>query len=343
MHIGLVYNLRPENLERTDPKLEQFIEGDEWKTIKNIGNAIIGCGHTLTYLPIDSTIYHRLEKAKGEIDLLFNDSEGVSAGADREAHIPMICEILGIPYTGPSPLSAALILNKTRAKEIWQSHGIKTASWQIFSTGKESLSKNLNFPLLVKPNGEGSGIGIKSNSLVNNLGELGKAVNHVVTSYHQPALVEEYLAGREFTVSIVGNGKDLVVLPIIEINFASFPEGAPAIDTYEAKFVYGATGEVPMHDTEFCPAPLTKSLEKEIINLAKSAYLAIGCRDFGRLDIRLDSSGKPHVLEINHPPGLMSDPNESSFFTIAARVYGWDFTKTIGEILHTASSRLGLR
>ncbi|GAB4028018.1 MAG: hypothetical protein Fur0011_7200 [Candidatus Microgenomates bacterium] len=345
MRIAVVYNKRPENLDRTDPDLEKYIEGDEWKTIKAIGDAITANNHTVSYLPVDTNLYDNLKTQKKDIDLIFNLSEGISGIADREAHLPMLAELLGIPHTGPGPLTAALILNKYRAKQIWMASGVKTAESFLVTNSQDSLltSHNLTYPLLVKPNSDGSGIGIHAASIVTNKNQLKKSINHVLTNYHQPALVERYLPGREFTVAIVGNSPNLTVLPIIEINFAGLPKNAPAIDSYEAKFVYGATGVVPMHETEFCPAIISKELEKDIINLAKKAYLAIGCQDFGRLDIRLDKSGVPHVLEINHPPGLMSDPNESSFFTISARTYGWDFPTLIGNILNSAITRLKLK
>lgn len=343
MNIAIVYNERPSNLDRNDPSLEKLIEGDEWKTTKAIGDAATSIGHKCIYYKIDDDIYERLKADKSNIDLVFNLSEGVNDSKDREAHIPMICEILKIPYTGPSPLSAALILNKSRAKEIWRANKVTTAHSQLFTSSKDKLSKDLHFPLIVKPNGEGSGIGIKDSSVVKTKKEFDVVVNNIINNYHQPALVETYLSGREFTVAIVGNDNDLTVLPIIEINFAAFPKGSVPIDSYDAKFVYGATGMSDMHATEFCPAVINKRLETKIIDLSKAAYLAIGCRDFGRLDIRLDDHDEPYVLEINHPPGLMSDPEESSFFTISARTYGWDFATLIQNILNSAIKRLNLK
>ncbi|TXH06937.1 MAG: hypothetical protein E6R05_00940 [Candidatus Moraniibacteriota bacterium] len=345
MHICVVYNPRPENLDRTDPELEKHIEGDEWKTVKGIGDAISANGHSVTYLPVDANLYDNLKSEKAKIDLIFNISEGISGVADREAHLPMLAELLGIPHTGPGPLTAALILNKYRAKQIWMASGVKTAHSFLVTDPSNPLSipEDLTYPLLVKPNSDGSGIGIHSNSIVYDLTQLKKAIRHVLISYRQSALIESYLPGREFTVAIVGNAPHLTVLPIIEINFAGLPKNAPAIDSYEAKFVYGATGQVPMDKTEFCPAQLSPKLKNEIEELAKKAYTAIGCQDFGRLDIRLDSKDIPHVLEINHPPGLMSDPNESSFFTISARAHGWDFTTLINQILLSACTRLDIK
>lgn len=344
MRIAVVYNKRPENLGRTDPDLEKHIEGDEWKTIEAIGSAITANNHSVSYIPVDTNLYDNLKAQKKDIDLIFNLSEGIGGVADREAHLPMLAELLRIPHTGPGPLTAALILNKYRAKQIWMASGVKTAESFLVTNSEDSLptSHNLTYPLLVKPNSDGSGIGIHETSIVKNINDLKKAVKRILSEYHQSALVETYLPGREFTVAIVGNSPYLTVLPIIEINFAGLPSGAPAIDSYEAKFVYGATGMVPMHETEFCPAPLTPKLKKEIEDLSIAAYSSIGCLDFGRLDIRLDDKGHPHVLEINHPPGLMSDPNESSFFTISARTHGWDFPTLIGHILNSAITRLKL-
>lgn len=342
MKIGLVYNARPTGYDRSDPALEKHIEGDEWKTTEATSRAVERNGHSVEYFPIDDNIYARLRAAKPHLDLVFNLSEGISGGADREAHIPMLCEILGLPYTGPGPLSAALILDKSRAKEIWRANGVRTADSQLFISPTDKLVSSLTYPLIVKPSNEGSGIGIKSNSIVNTQQELRAAVKLITHEYRQPALVETYLSGREFTVALVGNGSSVVTLPIIEINFAGFPKDAPPIDSYEAKFIYGATGMVDMHGTEFCPAIVTTQLAKEINDLSRQAYLTIGCRDFGRVDIRLDAQGTPHVLEINHPPGIMSDEFEASFVVIAARQYGWTFEKLINQILSSAITRLGL-
>ena len=199
MNIALLYNARPEGLDRTDPRLERYIEGDEWKTIEAVGIAIERNGHKISYLKVDKDIYERLRANKHKLDLVFNLSEGVSGGSDREAQIPMICEILGIPHTGPTPLSAALILHKSRAKEIWRSYGVTTAKSQLFTSPSQKLQKSLQFPLIVKPTSEGSGIGIKSNSIVTNARELKSATSKIIKEYHQAALVETYLSGREFT------------------------------------------------------------------------------------------------------------------------------------------------
>ncbi|MEI8232477.1 MAG: D-alanine--D-alanine ligase [bacterium] len=342
MKIAIAYNKRPDGIDRNDPTLEKFIEGDEWKTIEAVGKALSESGHLVSYFPISSGIYEQLKQSKNDIDLLLNLSEGINPSADREAQIPMVAEILGIPHTGPGPLSSALILNKSRAKEIWKANGVRTAHWQLFQNENDHLDEKLLYPLIVKPNGEGSGIGIKSNSIVSSAQELKQVVSMIIHEYHQNALVEEYLPGREFTIGLIGNGDDITILPIIEINFDAFPSGTPRIDSYEAKFIYGATGLSEMTETEFCPARVTKSLEKELNKLALAAYQTIGCLDFGRVDLRLDNRGRVNVMEINHPPGLMSDPNESSFFTIASRAMGWDFTETINKIVESARVRLNL-
>lgn len=342
MNIALVYNARPEEYDRNDPRLEKHIEGDEWKTIEAVGQAIESHHHSVSYFKVDDLIYETLKSQKSKIDLIFNLAEGVSGGADREAQLPMIAEILGIPHTGPTPLSAALILDKSRAKEIWRANGVRTADSQLFTSPSTKLAKSLSYPLIVKPSNEGSGIGIKSNSIVKTEAELRAAVKHIFEEYRQGALVETYLPGREFTVALIGNGEDVKTLPIVEINFAAFPADAPPIDSYEAKFVYGVTGQSEMLETEFCPAIVTPKLGHAITTLATRAYQTIGCQDFGRVDIRLDAKGVPHVMEINHPPGLMSDPFESSFFVIAGRAAGLSFPALIGQILDAASTRLGL-
>ena len=160
MRIAIVYNARPEDIDRDDPKLEQFIEGDEWKTVEAVGKAIVANGHEVSYIKVDSDLYKNLSINKDKIDLIFNMSEGVPHLADREAQLPMLAEILQIPHTGPGPLSSALILNKYRAKQIWRSAGVATASSQLIAKTDTPIEVGMNFPLLVKPNGDGSGVGI---------------------------------------------------------------------------------------------------------------------------------------------------------------------------------------
>lgn len=339
MVIGFTYNLKPEKVDFTDPRAELWAEFDTPETIAAIEKAIKNNGFEVLKIEANEKAFEKLRQNRKKIDLVFNFAEAVSDSADREAHLPMFCEILKIPYSGPGPLSAALILNKARAKEIWDYYGVPTAPFQVFYSPHEDLDPGLKFPLIAKTNGEGSSKGIRNKSVVNNEKELYEVVRELMNDFHQPVLVEKFLSGREFTAAVLGNGDDLEVLPIAEANFKVLPSGVNKIDSYEAKWIWD-NPENPI-EAIICPAKINNELKNKIINLAKQVFITIGCRDWGRIDLRLDNQGNLYVLEINCPVGLLADPKENSKLPRCAREAGWSFDQLIGKIIKTALKRYG--
>ena len=194
-------------------------------------------------------------------------------------------DMLQIPYSGSDPLTLATCLDKARTKEILSYYNIPTASFLIVDELDQIKNLNLTFPLFVKPVWEGSSKGIFLSSFVTNKKELSEQVEKVLTEYSQPALIEEFLPGREFTVAILGNGNEAEVLPIVEIDYKDFPEGFIPIYSYEAKWILD-TKENPL-DVFSCPAKLTPDLETKIGQVALQAYKTLRCRDWSRIDIRL--------------------------------------------------------
>jgi D-alanine-D-alanine ligase len=266
-------------------------------------------------------------------------AEGVW-GDSRESHIPSILEMLRIPYTGSNPLTLAMCLNKARAKEILSYYGIPTARFIVARTSSLEIEKYLSFPMIVKPLLEGSSKGIKNDSIVRDVPSLRKKVASVLEEYSQPALVEEYLEGREFTVALIGNGSSLKALPIVEINYSALPEGVNPIYSYEAKWIFD-TPDAPL-DIFTCPAELTERLKTAIEAVSKDAFGALDVRDWCRIDVRLDSVGTPHIIELNPLPGILKDPKCNSCFPKAARAAGLTFTDMVNGVLDAARQRYGI-
>ncbi len=202
------------------------------------------------------------------------------------------------------------------------------------------MERYLKLPVIVKPLYEGSSKGITNDSLVFDPTAFGPKVASLVEDYAQPALIEEYIDGREFTVALLGNGADLKVLPIVEINYSSLPEGVNPIYSYEAKWILDRP-EKPL-DIFTCPAGLDSRLLSAIEAVATDAYRALDIKDWCRIDIRLDSSGLPHVLELNPLPGILMDPNCNSCFPKAARADGMTFSALVNSVIDAARKRYNI-
>jgi D-alanine-D-alanine ligase len=272
-------------------------------------------------------------------DIVFNFAEGL-IGVNRESHIPAMLEMLQIPYLGSDPLTLGICLDKSRAKEILTYHKIPNAKFLVADKIKDITKVNFGFPLIVKPISEGSSKGIFSSSLVKNTKELEDEVNRIVSSYNQPALIEEFLPGREFTVAVLGNGNDAQVLPIIEIRYDDFPKNVLPLYSYEAKWILDTKEN--KFDVFECPAKLNKNLELQIKDTVLRTYNILKCRDWSRIDVRLDKNNVPNIIEINPLPGIMPDPNENSSFPKAARAAGMDFNQLIQSALYSAAKRYNL-
>lgn len=327
--VGLLYNLGkydpPEEGEPPDIHAELDGEG----TIVGIAEALRWGGHEVVFIEGNEDAWDTLRRTR--IDIAFNICEGLR-GASRESHIPAMLEMLGIPYTGSNVLTLALALDKAMAKRIFQQANIPTARFTVFGPNDEVSSRGLRLPLFVKPAWEGSSIGVSPASLVRNEDELVRQVGYITNSYKQPALVEEYLEGREFTVGMIGNAT-LEMLPIREIRFDHCPAEHGPIYSYQYKSEWDKEEYFP------CPADIPAELAARIRAVAVSAFRALECRDVGRVDIRLDADGVPNVIEINPLPGLA--PGFSDLPQAAARG-GMSYNELINRILDAAVERCGL-
>ena len=337
MKIALAFNLRPEPPGRGHLVDERTCEFDTLHTVNTIASILADLGHSVELVEANSEA-PVLFKNKNP-DFVFNIAEGIQ-GADREAQVPALLELMGIPYTGPGPWCAATTLDKRRTKETLQHFGIPTPGYAFVESSADVRGWK-SFPAIVKPAREGSSKGIWQRNVVTSSGELKRRIDELLLRYMQPVIVEEFIAGRELTVGMLGNNPRLI-LPIAEIVFRGLGPGAWPIDSYEAKWIWNGNGTFKAPELR-CPARLGRRLESRVRNTALAAFEALDCRDLARLDMRLDRSGTPHVLEVNALPGLIADETEESRFPMMARIHGLSYRDLIGTILMTAVSRHGVK
>jgi D-alanine-D-alanine ligase len=316
---------------------ERFAEWDDIHTVRAVEQALAS-RHRVTLVNADLDAFAAFRRLRGQIDLVFNIAEGLH-GASREGQIPALLDMLEIPYTGSEPLTLGLCLDKQRTKEILSYHGVPTPRFRTVTTLDE-VPTRLRYPLMVKPTLEGSSKGVNDRALVRHRRELLHQVEWVLTTYRQAALIEEFLPGREFTVALLGNGAELHALPIVEINFASLPHGVNPIYSFEAKWLWDREDDpLPIFT---CPAKIDTALQQEIETVCRQAFLALGCRDWCRIDVRLDAAGHPQVIELNPLPGILPRPEQNSCFPKAARAAGLNYDELILAVVETASRRLGI-
>ena len=344
MHIALVYNLRTVEEEDHPPSSlpapslhmgnDAYAEWDDIHTISAVENALRR-EHQVSLVEADTLAFERLRDLRP--DLVFNMAEGLS-GAGREAQIPAILDMLQIPYTGSYPVTLGICLDKQRTKEILSWHKVATPRFYVVHSVGE-LPLRPHYPLLVKPLFEGSSKGITNRSLVTNRAQLKGQVEMIIETYGQGALIEEFLPGREFTVAMLGNGDSLRILPIVEIDFSTLPEGANSIYSYEAKWIWDSE-EDPL-DIFTCPAPVDELLHHRIEQLCRRTYNIFKCRDWCRIDVRLDARGVPSVIELNPLPGILPRPEQNSCFPKAARAAGLSYDELILTVTGEAMARIG--
>ncbi len=328
LKIALLANLKTNAPHRPREPRDRWSELDSERTVEAITSALREGGHEVTFLEGDKDLYRKLER--GRFDIAFNICEGHQGDA-RESQVPAILEMLGIPYTGSKVLCLALTLDKPMAKRILVSHGLPTPPFQVFESPYDPLDSNLRYPLFVKPSREGTGMGISSNSIIHDEGGLRHQVRWVIETYQEPALVEEYIEGREITIGLLGN-EQLHIFPPLEVDFSPCPAEERGIYTSRIK---SELYDLPRY---LCPAPLTDAQRKELGRLAVVAFQALNCLDMARVDFRLDAhdSENPYILEINPLPGLCPGVSD---LVIQAEADGMSHAQLINAILNEALKR----
>jgi D-alanine-D-alanine ligase len=337
---GMAASLRrtlPEERREEDdePPLDLYAECDSDETIAAVRGAL---AEQYEVVPVESDerAYERLKKARP--DLVFNIAERLY-GPNRESHIPTLCEILDIPYTGSDPLTLGICLDKSRAKEILTYHGIPNPSFWTVASYLE-LPRSVVLPAIVKPLFEGSSKGIKDNCLVRTRRDLILRVGEITELYRQPVIVEAFLSGREFTVGALGSAPRLEILPIVEIDHSQLPEGAAPIYSYEAKWVWDRP-EKPLRIFR-CPAEIPARLQAEIEGLVARTCAVLRIRDWCRVDVRLDEGGRANIVEVNPLPGILPNPDDNSCLPKAARTAGYGYADLIHRVVEEALIRHGL-
>jgi D-alanine-D-alanine ligase len=318
---------------------DEFAEWDSPATIAAVESALSKLGKVVR-LEAKEDFPERLRQANP--DIVFNIAEGFH-GVNREAHVPAICEFYGIPYSGSDPFTLSLCLDKARTKETLTFHGIPTPRFALVEKIEDlrSAVEKLQLPLFVKPLHEGSSKGITDGNLCFDESQLFSQTEFLLESYDQPVLVEEYLPGKEFTCGVLGNGDRATVLPLVGMNFETLPEGALPIYSFDAKFVWDRP-EKPL-DIFQCPARISSTLQASIERVTLDAFRVLGCKDWARIDVRLDAAGMPNVLEVNPLPGILPDPADNSCLPKAARAAGIGYDELIQSCLKYAAARQGVK
>ena len=316
---------------------DEFAEWDSPETIAAVESALSKIGKVVR-LEANEEFPDRLRRTRP--DIVFNIAEGLN-GANRESHVPAICEFFGIPYSGSDPFTLSLCLDKARTKETLAFNHIATPPFTVVRSVEDlPKARALPLPLFVKPLHEGSSKGITDSNLCWDYEQLAEQTQLLLENYRQPVLVEEYLPGKEFTCAVLGNGDEATVLPIVAMNFETLPKGALPIYSFDAKFVWDRP-ENPL-DIFQCPAKVTPALRTAIETTVLSAYRALGCRDWARVDVRLDGNGVPNLIEVNPLPGILPNPQDNSCLPKAARAAGLGYDELIQSCLRHAAVRQGV-
>ena len=325
--IGLTYDVKTDSRPRDSDPHDAQAEFDHPATINILVRAIESNGYKVVRIGNADKLLEKLSKLK--VDLVFNLSEGMY-GRNRESQVPILLEMAGIPYVGSDALTLGMTLDKIIAKKIFISDGIPTPKFfQIRNIEELVNADHCRFPLIVKPRFEGSSKGLSESSRVTNMDELHAQVKLVLDTYKQDALVEEFIRGSEFTVAIVGNDPP-EALPSVQVKI----DGRLKLND---KFYTFA--RISSRRLEYvCPARISRDQEKELRELALKAYQAVECRDFGRVDFRIDKDGNLYVLEINPLPSLSTE----DVFMLLAKQKGITYRKMIGMIIECALKRHNL-
>jgi len=290
-----------------EPKSDRYSDMGEFKAVagvleevRPVHKALSELGHTVTKVPLRPPLEQVKERLKTiRAELVFNLFEGFEGQPQTEAVVAEMLSELGMPFTGNPPFTLALALDKAKAKAILESDGLRTPRYQ--SLNPENLDLfHLNFPCIVKPLGEDASHGVSEESVVNDLDQLEKQVTKISNLFGGNSLVEEFLEGREFNVTVLGN-KEPVALPVAEMVYYLPPE-LPRLLTFAAKWVEESVYYKGTRAT--CPAEVGEEERQQISQTALTAFKLLDCRGYARVDMRMDAEGVANVLEVNPNPDI---------------------------------------
>jgi len=326
--IAVAYN-ESKRADREE-NIDYISEAAVKKEAEDVYQALTELGHQPFYLPIEEIESGFTKIREQQPDLIFNLCEGYKGNAHYEMHIASMWELMGIPYTGNTPISLGLAQNKVLAKKLFESKKIKTPMHQVYR--EAPVQTYLTYPLIAKPASEDASLGITQDSIIYSFDDLNRKVCELLDKYHQPILVEKFIEGREFNVSVLGNHPPQV-LPVSEINFSELEE-CYHITSYEAKWLpehphYKKTPPV-------CPAEVSKELRYKLMDVALQVYHQLMGRDYGRVDMRVDAHNQIYVLEYNPNPDISADAGLAR----SAKAAGLKYRDLIGKIVKDALNRV---
>lgn len=318
MRVALVYDEPGAWPGRSQQPGDFGAEYEDERTIRALLEAIGACGHEALAVTLGRDFGQEISQV--EPDLVFNIAEGVR-GSARESLAPAVLDQLDIGYTGSDGLTLAVSLDKGLTKTLAMGMGVRTPAFCVVRSETELGNVDLGCPVFVKPNAEGSSMGIDEGSRVETAEDLRERVRYVLGEYQEDCLVEAFAPGREFCVGIIGNGQP-EVLPVAEVQTET------AFYTYREKSQH--------HKELICPAEVAEETAEEMRDMAVAVFTGLRCRDLARVDFRLDDQGRPTFLEINPLPGLSP---YYSIFPCQAKAAGISYEDLIGRIIEAAVSR----
>jgi len=326
LHIGVLCNVYAQ-------QNGSAVEHDLTSVGRHIEKALRKKHYNVTFFDMNESPPPFEKILKADIDLMFNVCERVNDNSLLEPHSAAFLDILQIPYTGSNPMTLGLCLDKIRVKQLLEYYEIPTPNWDCVYTQDDEIEKDLRFPLIVKPADTDNSIGITNDSVVTNKKQLDRQVEYVLKELGRPALIEEYIEGDEYDVSIIGNDDTLRVLPLNRSTFKNMPEGYWHIYAYDAKW---GDKRSPYWKIETeCPAHIPRKLSNLITEISIDTYNIMDCHDYGRVELRVDKDGNPFVLELNPNPSI----NVGDCVPDCAKLVGMPYEDFIDEVLHLAIQR----
>jgi len=302
--------------------------------VQDVYEALKEIGHNPVFLRLDGTTQSLVDLATAEADLIFNLVESFGGDDTHDSRVAGYLELMGRKFTGAGSHGLYLAQDKALAKKIFAFHGIHTPYFATVYRGRTEHAHDIQFPVIVKPQREDGSIGIHFGAVCGTIKELMERIDYIHAEFDSPALIEEYIEGRELYVAVLGNEK-AEALPVVELDLSKLPKGTPKIAGSEVKWEEDT--EAYKQTWPFIPEDLGEDLVKRISDTAVQAFQALQLRDYGRIDFRLASDGTLHVLEVNPNPYLLP----SAEFTMAAKKSGRSYKELIGEIVDLALARYG--
>ena len=291
-------------------------------------------GYQAEALRADFNLWEELKRRKGSFDIVLNLAEAFGGGNTNETVVPALLEGLGVPFTGASSHNMHFTLDKEKTKLVLAAYGIPIVPYVLFRTGQEKLPAGLKFPLIVKPVREEASIGIYRDSVVENNRALRRKVSECLERYRQPAMAEQFIQGREISVGVIGNGSELHIFPPLEFLFEGEESELGKIRSYEYK--WGGKKE------RMVRAELSSKVDRRLVEYSRISFVVTDCRDYARMDYRIDSDNNIYLLEVNYNPGM--GPNTyglNNTLTMMASFEGRSFKDLVERIVLIAMRRYG--